>query len=293
MECSESTARRILSTLRDKIGAPIEYNREQNGYYYNQAQRQTYELPGLWLNSEELYALLISYSLLDALQPNVLNGHIQPLKQRIENILQHQHAGSPDLTKYIRIFQLAARPTDINQFRRIAGALVEHRQMRVLYHGRERDQTSERTISPQRLIYYRSNWYLDAWCHMRKSLRTFSLDRLHLVEILDKNTHTISSSALDAHFTTAYGIFAGQPKHTAELRFTPTAARWVADEHWHPDQQGKVFSDGSYLLTVPYNDPRELVMDILKYGAEVEVLAPDVLRDMVREKLREALNNYE
>jgi proteasome accessory factor C len=293
MECSESTARRAINALRDKLGAPIEYNREQNGYFYDQRQGQIYELPGLWLNAQELYALLISYNLLDQLQPDVLSGHIQPLKQRIENILQHQHLGSPELAQRIRIFQIAARPTDLDQFRRIASAVIERKQIHVLYHGRERDQTSDRTLSPQRLVYYRSNWYLDAWCHLRKSLRTFSLDRLHLVDVLAKAAKTLSDNTLDAHFTRAYGIFAGQPKHTAVLRFTPNAARWVADEHWHPDQQGQVLSDGGYQLTVPYSDPRELIMDILKYGADVEVLAPDALRDTAREKLREALNKYD
>lgn len=292
MECSESTARRVLGALRDKLGAPIEYDRERNGYFYDQNHSQTFELPGLWFNAEELHALLMSYNLLDQLQPDVLSSHIQPLKQRIENILLHQRAGSPEIAKRIRIFQLAARPTDLDHFRRIASAVVKRSQMRILYHGRERDQTTERTISPQRLVYYRSNWYLDAWCHLRKSLRTFSLDRLSPVETLQLTAREISDKTLDDHYAHTYGIFAGSPKHTAVLRFSPSASRWVADEHWHPDQQGEVLSNGGYELRIPYGDARELVMDILKYGPDVEVISPDVLRKLVSEKLREALKNY-
>jgi predicted DNA-binding transcriptional regulator YafY len=293
MECSESTARRALNTLRDKLGAPIEYNREQNGYCYDQTQGQIYELPGLWFSPQELYSLLVSYNLLDQLQPHVLSDYIQPIKHRIEAILQHEHAGSPELAHRIRIFQQAARPTDLDQFRRIAGAVIQRSQIRVLYHGRERDKTTERTVSPQRLVYYRSNWYLDAWCHLRHGMRTFSCDRLHLVEQFETSAKEIDEHSLDEHFAKTYGIFAGAPKHTAILRFSPSAARWVADEHWHPDQQGKVLEDGGYELHIPYSDPRELVMDILKYGDDVEVMEPRELRRMVVEKLNAALEKYE
>ncbi len=292
MVCSESTARRARNVLRDTLGAPIEYDRQRNGYYYDLVQGQTYELPGLWFNAQELHALLVSHTLLDQLQPAVLSNHIQPLKQRIENILQQKHAGSPDLTKRIRIFQQAARPTNLDHFRQIASATLQRVQIGLLYHGRERDQTTERTVSPQRLVYYRSNWYLDAWCHLRKELRTFSLDRLSPVETLQETAREISDKTLDNHFAQAYGIFAGKSIRTAQLRFTPEAARWVADEHWHPQQQGEVFSDGSYELCIPYSDPRELAMDILKYGSEVEVIGPEDLRERITEKLRAALNNY-
>ena len=97
---------------------------------------------------------------------------------------------------------------------------------------------------------------------------------------------------LDAHYTNSYGIFAGKPKHTAVLRFTPERARWVADEHWHPQQQSNILADGSYELRIPYSDSRELVMDILKHGADVEVIEPEELRREVMEHLRQAAEKY-
>lgn len=164
--------------------------------------------------------------------------------------------------------------------------------MRVLYHGRERDRTTERVISPQRLVYYRSNWYLDACCHLRRGLRSFSLDRLHLVEVHDEPAQDISDAVLDKHYASAYGIFAGTPKYKAVLHFTSAAARWVVDEQWHPEQEGKVLSDGSYVLKVPYSDDRELMMDILKYGPDVEVQAPKRLRAAVAARLSAAAGRY-
>lgn len=281
--CSERTARRLLEDLRDRINAPVEYDQKQRGWIYRNNSGSVHELPGLWFSDAELYAFMVSQRLLADLQPGAFDEHLAPIRERMEALLKHAAAGRPDLARRVRILQMAARPVNVEHFRKIATALLDRKQLRVLYHGRERDETTERTVSPQRLVYYRSNWYLDAWCHLREDLRSFSLDRLHPVLIAAEPAHEIADVQLDNHFTSSYGIFAGTPKATAVLRFTPSAARWVADEHWHPQQQGKVLPSGTYELRVPYSDPRELARDILQHGPEVEVIAPKVLRAHIAE----------
>ena len=89
-----------------------------------------------------------------------------------------------------------------------------------------------------------------------------------------------------------YGIFGGSKVQWAKLHFTPERARWVAYEQWHPRQKGTQKPDGSYLLEIPYADDRELMMDILKYGPDVEVLAPVSLRKRVQELLAQASQRY-
>ncbi len=292
LECSESTVRRTVRQLRDNLGAPLVYDRQHNGYIYRPGENGPFELPGVWFSPQETHALLTAHQLLDNLQPGILSSHISSLTARLKTLLTQHHPGHADVGNRIRILQIAARPIALEHYRAIASAVVERRQLRILYHGRERDVTTERTVSPQRLIHYRSNWYLDAFCHLRNQLRSFALDRLQPIETLTTPAEDITDEKLDAHFTKSYGIFAGQPKHTAHLRFTPQAARWVADEQWHPQQQGKILSDGSYELHIPYSDPRELIMDILKYGPDVNVIGPAELREWVAEKLSAALNNY-
>lgn len=187
---------------------------------------------------------------------------------------------------------MAARPSDLEVFRTLATAVLERKQLRLLYHGRARDETTERTVSPQRLVYYRSNWYLDTWCHLRKGFRHFAIDRLHPIAIIDDPAREFTDAELDKHFAGAYGIFAGVPTATSVLRFKPSAARWVADEQWHPEQESTVLADGGFELKVPYSRPEELVMDILKYGAEVEVISPPALREQVAQALKAAAKQY-
>jgi len=104
-------------------------------------------------------------------------------------------------------------------------------------------------------------------------------------------THDTDPTELDRFLGAGFGIFSGSAQAWAVLRFGPDASRWVADETWHPDQIGQ-WIDAHYQLQIPYADPRELLMDILKYGPEVEVIAPPDLREMVTERLRAGAERY-
>jgi proteasome accessory factor C len=292
LECSRATINRAIKDMRNFLDAPIEYDRARNGYYYDRQSEPCYELPGLWFNSDELFALVTTQKLLADLQPGLLEPHLAPLRERIAEILNHRRAGHPDIEHRIRILQQAARTIRLEHFQKVATALLERRQIRILYRSRGRDELTERIVSPQRLVYYRDNWYLDAWCHLRKGLRSFSLDRMEPRLILDTAAKNIPDQQLQEHYADAYGIFAGKADKTAVLHFTPGAARWVADEHWHPQQKGKVLKDGSYELRVPYGNPTELLMDILKYGPDVEVLEPAELCRLVEERLSATIERY-
>lgn len=295
LECSRATVKRIIREMRLYFDAPIEYSREYNGYYY--AQEQSFELPGLWFSSTEIYALLTTQHLLAQVQPGLLDAQLKPVRKRIEKILAARHLGgnSPpgeDISRRVHILRMSGRNVEPACFQAVAGALLQRSRLSISYHGRGDDKTSSREISPQRLIHYRDNWYLDAYCHTRTALRSFAVERISAAKALPQCCHDIPDAQLDAHYASSYGIFAGEPEHTAVLRFTPERARWVADEHWHPAQQGSSLEDGSYELCIPYSDPRELLMDILKYGPDVEVISPETLRDAVAERLLQALNNY-
>ena len=293
LECSRATVNRAIEDLRDLLWAPLRYDRERNGYYYDEKDGEyPYELPGLWFNASELYALLATQKLLAGVEPGLLDGFIAPLRKRIEHILANECLGKGDVERRVRILSMASRATPPDAFTTVAGALMQRRRLAIVYHGRERDAATERTVSPQRLVHYRDNWYLDAWCHTRRGLRSFSLDRIRKAAGTGAAAADVDDKRLDHHFAGVYGIFSGVPRNIAVLSFSPERARWVAEERWHRDQQGRFLEDGSFELRIPYDDPRELVMDVLKYGPDVEVLRPASLRREIRTKLAAALARY-
>ncbi|MEX0617324.1 MAG: WYL domain-containing protein [Pseudohongiellaceae bacterium] len=290
LECSRSTVTRLIREYRDTLGAPLEFNEERRGYCLN-TDNGPYELPGLWFSADEIHALLTSHRLLANLKPGLFEPYVAPLRDRLESLLKHEHAGNAAIFERIRILPMASREVPLAHLQKIAGALMTRRRLRIQYSSRDKEELTERWVSPQRLVYYRANWYLDAWCHLRDALRTFSMDRMNVSEQRDSAVD-IADQALDDHFTQTYGIFAGPATHTAVIRFSDHAARWVADEQWHPEQLSQRCADGRWEITVPYGDPRELVRDILKYGPDAEVMEPTGLRALVAEKLCEAAAHY-
>lgn len=292
LECAESTVFRLIRLLKERLDAPIEWNDEIGGYYYrHDPEGGPYELPGLWFNAKELQALVVFDRLLESLEPGLLGEHLAPLSRRVTELLQHKRLGLDEAARRIRVLGMAARPAG-EWFEVVASALLQRRELRLRYRSRSKDQVSERVVSPQRLVHYRDNWYLDAWCHARKGLRTFAIDRIKEAKEREEPARDIPDEALDEHLASSYGIFSGKANKTAVLRFSAERARWIADERWHPQQAGQFLTDSRYELRIPYRDPRELVMDILRHGPDVEVVAPVGLRESVATRLGEALHQY-
>ena len=306
LECSRATAKRIIESMRLYLDAPIKYDRTRNGYYYDGDQQALYELPGLWFNASELHALLSVQQLLADVQPGLLDKQLQQLISRIDKLLALQNtrstnsdSGNSDsgsrthdnIQNRVRILQIASR-TSSAFFQQVAGATVQRKRLLIDYFHRHRNTTEQRELSPLQLVHYRDNWYLDAWCHQRDALRTFSLDAIRQARILDSTADEIPKSELDDHFGSAYGIFSGKADKTATLVFSEKIARWISHEKWHPQQQGCTLDDGRYELQLPFNNPTELIMDILRYGPDVEVIGPEDLRQAVIEKHQQSVELY-
>lgn len=294
LECSEPTVKRTIAAMRDHLDAPIVYDRDRNGYYYDGAgPSANWELPGLWFSASELQALLALERMLSTLSPGLLADELAPFRKRIESLLSRQETGTGELYARLRILSMGARNVQPVLFRTLAAGVSQRKRLRLGYRSRSRNEKTARDVSPQRLVHYRDNWYLDAWCHMRVGLRIFALDRIDTVELLDEAADDLSDADLDERLARSYGIFSGVPRASAVLRFSAHMARWVAEELWHPQQQGQWLTDGRYELTIPFADPTELVRDILRYGPDVEVVRPDTLRKLVCQQLAATLAHYE
>jgi predicted DNA-binding transcriptional regulator YafY len=294
LSCSRATLYRDIAFLRDALGAPIESGEgEESAIRYAAEEAERFELPGLWLTSEELAALLALNELLGRSDPGVLAGALAPFRARIERLLSDHASGRALPIERIRVITSGARRLDQAVFRAVSSALLNRQRLKFQYRARSTDARTERIVSPQRLAHYRDNWYLDAWDHARDALRSFALDRIRDAEMLDEVALDRDTSELDAHLASSYGIFSGPPKAWATIRFSSHAARWVADEHWHSQQQGTWLPDGRFELRVPYSNSRELLMDVLKYGPDAEVVAPVPLREEMKIMLQLALGAYQ
>ena len=294
LEVSRATFKRDLDYMKDRLHAPIIYDRHHEAYRFDDsvADSELWQLPGLWFSADELRALLTMDSLLGDLQPGVLAELTGPIRKRLKELLQSGEHSAEDIARRIRILAIGSRKIEPAHFRVLSTAVLSRRRLTIRHFRRHDGDVLEREISPQRLVHYRDNWYLDAWCHKRQALRSFGVDAIESAVVMDKPAKEVADETLDRHFTSGYGIFAGTETQQAVLLFSVERARWVSREVWHPQQEGSMQPDGTYLLEFPYSQQPELVMDVLKYGAEVEVLAPPSLRASVARELRAACARY-
>lgn len=295
LSVSPATIKRDLEYLRDRMGAPIEYDRFINGYRLRVETRgQKHELPGLWFNETELYSLLTTHQLLTELDGGgVLSRHLRPLLDRIYQALGTGESEAKELMKRVKIVSSARRPVPSQYFELVGGALVKRQRIQIRYFTRGRQSSSDREVSPLRLVHYRNTWYLDAWCHKTDALRRFALDAFEGATLVDNKAKEVSLKLVESHLDGGYGIFSGKTTQMATLVFSAAAAQWVSKEEWHPEQSFRWLSDGRFELKLPFAEATELVMDVLRHGPQVVVKAPLSLRAAVKLALEQALLGYE
>jgi predicted DNA-binding transcriptional regulator YafY len=292
LEVSPATLKRDLAYMRDRLHAPIIYDKERNGYRFD-SESENYALPGLWFSPEEIYALLTMQHLLSNMDTGgMLSKHIKPLQSRLLAMLDDADSSLEEIQKRVKIEQIGSRTFNLEHFQEIGAALVKRKRLVIEYQSRSKDENTKREISPQRMIYYRDNWYLDAWCHLKKGLRSFSIDAIKMAEIIEIKADNINKAELDAELGSGYGIFAGKAVQWAVLQFNSERAKWVANEKWHPQQKSRSLNDGSYQLEVPYSDERELIMDIMRHGSNLVVLSPESLSKAVKMELAATASLY-
>jgi predicted DNA-binding transcriptional regulator YafY len=301
LECSTATVERYIQALRDTYMLNVVYDRELKGYHFEHDEEVDIDLPSHLFTTQEINALLLIEQIINNLEPGLLESDTKALKEHLA-VIREKFSGSKELLggNRIRMINIGKRQGNIKYLTLVMQAVLQGKQISIRYGGRSGEKSHiqkmteglSRTLSPQRLTHYRDNWYLDAWCHSQNALRTFALERINDLEIQKMPRKTLSHDALNEHYGQTFGIFGGEVKGTAQLKFTPHRSQWVAEEVWHKDQKGKWLDDGSYQLEIPYGSDLELIGDILKYGDQVEVLAPPSLRERVAEQVKNLVEMY-
>src|ERR1700677_195721 len=246
LECSKPTVYRAINVLKDTLHAPVEFHADAGGFLYAVPKGSSaFELPGLWFTPAELQALAVMQRLLKDVGGGLLTEHLGPLSKRLDELTRHRRLNLGEAASRLRFPAIASRPAG-PAFQTVASATLQRKKVWIEYHARGTDERSERTVSPQRVTHYRESWYLDCWDEGKDALRSFAIDRILKAVPLDEKARDIPEAELDAHFASSYGIFGGKADKVAVLLFTEERAKWVAEEEWHPKQQGRRLENGTY-----------------------------------------------
>lgn len=286
---STRTIRRWLDELISERHAP--WYVLEGKVFLDKSRQHQIELEGHWFTSEELFSLLALYHLVESMTPGLLSEHFSDFKQRILELLGPQQQ-SQQLTRHVKLLPIAHPMIRNDVLNRLADAIARKQRLSMRFWNRADNTCTQRDITPLQLVRYRDRWLVDAWCHLREDLRSFSLEAIQHLNPTQAPAYHPPESQLADYFESSYGIFSGTANKVAVLNFSAYQARWIRGQIWHPKQTASDLPDGGYQLHLPYNNDLELIQDILKFGPEVEVIAPPELRQKVAKRLQQTLERY-
>ncbi len=287
---SKSTFNRAKRELRDQ---GITLLPPQNGGYKLLEKEKNFVCLGEYLmDQQDIIDLVQVIKLLSPIaNKHNLNEQVKLSLQKLLTVLPEQYNDKLDFIDY---FAHGEREQSNDIFQDILSAFSQNKRLKIQYSKRAGGvlRCEERQVSPQKILRYRSNWYVIAYCHLRQEIRTFSLDNITEASIVDTPIQQLDRIIVSDYYQQTYGIFSGSKIEMATLKFSKSAALWIKNECWHPEQQSYFDDDQTYILSIPIGENlTELIMQLAMYGKDVEVIAPARLKQALREHHQQALNS--
>ena len=282
-EVSAATAHRDISYLRDRLLAPLAFDQRKNGYFYTDGG---FRLP--FADTPRLVLLLGLLQKMGAETGLANLPELRQLQKKIATLVSPERKGIDELIhcEWIETEEVAPAV-----FTEVLHGLRTGTRLRITYRG-PGGRESGRDIDPLRLVNYQGRWYVLAWCLLRDSRRLFHLARIsQAARTGERIAHALAPD--DDWLSGSFGIFKGEAsaRYVAEILLTGTAAEIVRHQRWHAEQKMQATKNG-LLLRLPVTDDRELLMKVLQFGGQAQVLAPESLREKVRAEITNLAKLY-
>jgi predicted DNA-binding transcriptional regulator YafY len=284
LACHRRTIFRDLQVLQ-AAGFPI-YNEDADDgrrrvWRVTEAFRR--QIP-LRLTLAELAALLMSRELLAPLGASVLGPAMRSAYAKVSGVLSRDALALIEAmrdTIGVRAFGAKLQQPSSDYIPAIQAALVDRRRLRVRYYSASRDAETDRDVDPYHLTYFNGGLYLVAYCHERKAVRIFAVERFRRVQPLAATFEVPAGFDLESYLNNAWGIIRGDLV-TVKVVFARALARYIAERLWHPSQQLRTLPDGRLEMTLRVADTHEVRRFILGYGVDAEVIEPASMREALR-----------
>lgn len=273
-------------------GFPLYQEREGRDSFWRLTD--SHRKGGLPLSHTELLALHLSCDLLAAFKGAFIKDSIEAVFDKVKASLSPElHEFVTRITDAIRVGTVPARNYETFQdtLSHVSGAVVTNNRVHIVYSAVSTGKTSQRKVDPYHVLVLNGSMYVIGFCHLRKEVRTFALERIKDVEVLDEGFVVPRDFSLDAYLNSAFKIMTGAPEWV-RIKFRASVAHTVAERVWHPSQSLEKEPDGAVILTlcVPVN--HEVISWILGFGPAAEALEPPQLRNLVQSALKDASRLY-
>lgn len=281
LEVSERTIRNDLAFLRDRYHAPLQFRR-QRGLHYTDPD---WRLPSIPLSGEEFLALTRSIKMFISSSGAAFTPELESALARLVERLPEGYQTDLQQHDPITFRKGAELHYDSQIFHALERACYDHRTVRMIYYTASRDQHTERQLDPYLVqISFGSEAYVVGYCHRRQEVRTFRVDRIQELEILDHRftlDPEFDRDKLDYAFLYELG---GDPQ-AVSIWFAPDKAPFIRERRWHFTQQIEEHADRSLTLHLFVAGFQDLKRWVLSFGPGAKVIAPPELATLVREEI--------
>ena len=288
-ELSIKTAQRDITFMRDRLSCPLAYDLTKKGFYYEDGK---FALPLTHLSEKEVIALLFARTLLRDFSSPSLENEISQVLSRMSNILQSSLPCADSIDNAVSIQVIGSTKTPSGVFSKALEGCLYKKQLSFTYVSGANSEETKRIVDPYHLLNHMGTWHLIAYCHEREDIRDFVLSRISNMTLLNEVFFIPRSFSIQKHLESAFGLFKGTPKYNVTLRFSPNRSRRIKDQIWHKNQKTKLLKDGSLELSFPVASIYEVSMEILKHGADVEVIKPESLRAVIKKEAAKIARLY-
>jgi predicted DNA-binding transcriptional regulator YafY len=293
IDCRPRTVYRDLDALQ-VAGFPI-YNETVGGknlWYILDTVKHHTPIP---FTLPELMALHFSTRMLQVFKGAVFYDALQSLSQKIRATLPPESlnyvkkmentldVGIGPYKKYIRFSDVMDKVQD---------AAMARESIEMVYYSMKRKEETRRKINPYRVWFFNGTFYVIGYCHRRKEVRTFALDRIKTLRPTGEHFEIPDDFNFDEFIEPSFGIYQGPPV-TIKVRFNPDVSGFIEEKVWHESQKIHRQPDGSIIFEARASGTEEIKYWIMSWGPRAKVLSPKSLKDEIREETRQMLIGYE
>ncbi len=287
LEVSTKSIQRDLDFMRDRLELPIKYHPQKFGYHYT---GEVTSFPTMHITEGELVALVIAEKALEQYRGTQFEKPLLSAIRKIEQSLPDTISlNLADIEQTIS-FRTRAEPIlNLEIFDALAKATASRRQLQLTYRKAGNRDGEVRVIDPYHLANINGEWYLFAFDHARKDIRTFVPSRVSAVKQTGKTFARPQKFSLEKRLRDSFGVHSGDGRFDVLLRFDMRVADYVREKKWHESQQLRELKNGGVELSLKLSSLIEIERWVLSWGGDVRVIKPRELADNIKQSARRIL----
>ena len=287
IEVATKTIHRDLEFMRDRLNLPLVFNPTRNGYHYTE---EVSSFPTMQITEGELFALVVAEKALQQYRGTSFEKPLLSALRKMEQALPDTISlNLADMGQTIS-FRTRAEPVlNLKIFDAIARAVSQHEQLELAYRKPGQDRPEPRLVDPYHLANINGEWFLFAYDHARKDIRTFVPARIQSVKPTGKSFERPHKFSLEKRLRDSFGVHSGEGEFAVVIRFNARAADYIREKKWHPSQTLRNLKGGGAELKMKLSSLSEVQRWVLSWGGDAKVVRPRELAEAVKQSARDIL----